>query len=75
MADVFANRSDWLVKAIAMKPGDERLTIHPLDGLTTKMMQEALSAQKILHDANGRLAFQAVQHGTKVFLYRKRTST
>lgn len=72
MADVFARRSDWLVKAIAMKPGDERLTIHPLDGLTAKMMEDALRAQKMLHDANGRLAWQAICHGTKIFLHRKK---
>lgn len=69
MADIFAKRSDWLVKVPIMQ-GLDVLTIHPLDGLTGRMIVDALAAQKMLYRRPGQPAFCIREHGTKIFLQR-----
>lgn len=39
-----ASRKDWLLKLKDLRPKDG-VVIHPLDGLTSKMIEEALRAQ------------------------------
>lgn len=70
MTDVFAKRNDWLVKAVALKDLDI-LTIHPLDGLTGRMVIDAMAAQKILYKRPGSPAFRIIEHGTKIFIQRQ----
>lgn len=69
MADIYAKRRDWLVKVLTLKDMDV-LTIHPLDGLTPKMIVDAMVAQKILYSRPGQPAFRIIQHGTKIFIQR-----
>ena len=70
MPDVFATRSDWLIKVAALK-GYDILTIHPLDGLTPDMVVSSLGAQKLLYDARRRAAFTIQPHGSKIMIQRR----
>lgn len=47
------------------------LTIHPLDGLTGRMVVDALAAQKILFKRPGQPAFRIREHGTKILIQRE----
>jgi hypothetical protein len=69
MGDVFAKRSDWLVKVGKLCDTDI-MTIHPLDGLTGRMIIDALAAQRLLYKRPGQPAFNVRQHGTKIFIQR-----
>ncbi len=70
MTDLFAKRSDWLVKVMKLK-GLDVLTIHPLNGLTAKMVIDAMVAQKILYKRPGQPAFRIMTHGTKILIQRE----
>lgn len=70
MAEVFAKRSDWLLYPAKMKHGDV-LRVHPRDGLTTKMVIEALAAQKLLYTRPGQSDWWIVDHGTSMLIQRK----
>jgi hypothetical protein len=69
MTDFFCTRSNWLLNVPKLQ-GFDVLTIHPRDGLTVRMIIEAMAAQKILYDRPGQPAFRIVDHGTKVFIQR-----
>lgn len=70
MADIFATRSDWMIKVSALKDFDV-LTIHPLDGLTPKMIIDTLAAQKLLYKRPGQPAFRILHHGTKILIQKE----
>lgn len=70
MTDIYATRSDWLLHISRLKSGDV-LTIHPLDGLTSRMVIDAMAAQKILYERAGFPAFRIIHHGTKVLIQRE----
>jgi hypothetical protein len=65
--DIFAKRSDWLLRVGKMKPLDI-VTIHPLDGLTGEMVVKAMGAQGLLRN---RPSYVIRQHGTKIFVQRE----
>lgn len=71
MANVFAYRSDWLVKVMCLS-GFDVCTIHPLDGLTFRMVIEAMSAQKILYKKPGKPEFRILVHGNKILIQKER---
>ena len=66
MTEIFASRKTWLIHAVGLLPGDI-VTIHPLDGLTARMIVDAMRAQKILGLKPG---YRIVDHGTKIFIQR-----
>lgn len=70
MAEIFSNRSNWLLHPSKMKNGDI-LRIHPRDGLTVKMVIDALSAQKILYSKRGNADWIIVDHGTVILIQKK----
>lgn len=70
MREIFAKRSDWLLHVGKLQALDV-ITIHPLDGLTPKMVAEAIHAQGLLRKEGGPLRFVIVHHGTRMFIQRK----
>jgi hypothetical protein len=70
MADIYAKRSDWLLHVGKLK-GYDVLTIHPLDGLTSRMVVDSMAAQKILYKRPGHPAFRIIHHGTKIMIQRE----
>lgn len=70
MADIFAKRSDWLLHVDELK-GFDVMTIHPRDGLTGRMIVDALAAQKMLYVRPGQPAFLIREHGTKILIQRE----
>lgn len=71
MTDVFATRRDWLVKTEELE-GYDILTIHPLQGLTARMVVHALTVQKLLYECDGQPAFVIREHGSKILIQRSR---
>lgn len=69
MASIFTSKADWLLH-VGRLEGYDVLTIHPRDGLTVKMVIDAMSAQKILWKDAGQPAFRIIDHGTKIFIQR-----
>lgn len=70
MADFFCSRANWILSVPKLR-GLDVLTIHPRDGLTVKMLIEAMAAQKLLYDRPGHPAFRIIDHGTKIFIQRE----
>lgn len=65
--ELFAKRSDWLVHTTKLEPLDI-VTIHPLDGLTARMIIDAMGAQGLLKRRPG---YRVVDHGSKIFIQRE----
>jgi hypothetical protein len=70
MRDIFTTRKDWLLH-VGKLEGYDVLTIHPRDGLTVRMIAEAMAAQGILYKRPGQPAFRIIDHGTKIFIQRE----
>lgn len=70
MNEVFTTKRDWLIHAAKAGINDV-IRVHPRDGLTVKMVIEALSAQKILLSSAGRPAWHIVDHGSCMLMQRR----
>lgn len=70
MATINATRTDWLIKAIDLAPGDW-VVVRQAQDLSLEKMEAALKAQQIWLTPAGNCAFRLSQHGSVLQLQRR----